>query len=157
MRVGFGVDVHRFGSGDHLMLGGIRIPAPHGVVAHSDGDVVLHALCDALLGAAALGDIGEHFPDSDPAWHQSPSRLFVEHVLQRLEEHSWRVVHVDVSILLESPKLASYKQAMRENIASLCRIPPDAVSIKATTSEGIGFVGRSEGIVAYCVCTIERQ
>ncbi len=157
MRIGFGVDIHRFGEGDHLQLGGVRVPSPYGVVAHSDGDVVLHALCDALLGAAGLGDIGEHFPDSDESWRHAPSHRFVEHVLALLRAHRWIVGNVDVTVLLESPKLAPYKRAMRQTIAALCGISADAVSVKATTSEGIGMVGRREGIVAYCVCTIKEQ
>jgi 2-C-methyl-D-erythritol 2,4-cyclodiphosphate synthase len=157
MRIGFGVDIHRFGQGQHLMLGGVRIPANYGVVAHSDGDVVLHALCDALLGAAGLGDIGEHFPDSDPQLHQAPSSRFVEHVVAMLHNRSLQVVNVDVTVLLESPKLAPYKHAMRQCIATLCQIPVESVSVKATTSEGIGLVGRKEGVVAYCVCAIEER
>jgi 2-C-methyl-D-erythritol 2,4-cyclodiphosphate synthase len=156
MRIGFGVDVHRFARGDRLMLGGVEVPAPFGIEAHSDGDVVFHALCDALLGAAALGDIGEHFPDTDAQWRNAPSGRFVERVVELLSEQSFRVVNVDVSILLEAPKIAPYKRAMRENIAALCRIAPEAVSIKATTSEQIGFVGRKEGLAAYCVCLIEE-
>lgn len=154
MRIGFGVDVHRFGPGDHLMIAGIRVPAPCGVQAHSDGDVVLHALCDALLGAAALGDIGEHFPDSDPCWRGAPSSIFVEHVIRLLRMQGLRIVNVDVTLVLQQPKISPYKAAMRECIASLCGIPIEAVSIKATTGEGIGFVGRLEGIVAYCACLV---
>lgn len=157
MRIGFGVDVHRFAPGDRLVLGGIEVPAPYGVEAHSDGDVVLHALCDALLGAAALGDIGEHFPDTDTQWRNAPSSRFVERVVALLFGQSFRVVNVDISILLEAPKVAAYKRAMQENIAALCRIEPEAVSIKATTSEQIGFVGRKEGLVAYCVCLVEER
>lgn len=154
MRIGFGVDVHRFGSGDHLVLGGIRVPAPWGVQAHSDGDVILHALCDALLGAAALGDIGEHFPDSDPRWKDVPSSIFVEHVVGLLQMQGLRIVNVDVTLLLEQPKIAAYKVAIRENIAFLCGIPVESVSLKATTCEGIGFVGRLEGVIAYCTCLV---
>lgn len=156
MRVGIGIDVHRFGSGDGIMLGGVRVPAQVGVMAHSDGDVVLHALCDALLGAAALGDIGEHFPDSDPQWKGVPSRVFVERVMEMLRERSLRVVHVDVSILLESPKIAPYKEAMRATVAELCSLPREHVSIKATTTEGIGGIGRGEGIAAWCVCLLDE-
>ncbi|MCX8050620.1 MAG: 2-C-methyl-D-erythritol 2,4-cyclodiphosphate synthase [Chlorobi bacterium] len=156
MRIGFGFDVHRFASGDHLMLGGVRVPAPFGACAHSDGDVVLHALCDALLGAAALGDIGEHFPDTDSQWKNAPSEKFVEHVCRMVHERSLGIVNVDVTVLLESPKIAPYKVAMREKIAHLCRVPIEAVSVKATTSEGVGFVGRGEGVAAYCVCLLEE-
>ncbi|KXB98111.1 MAG: 2-C-methyl-D-erythritol 2,4-cyclodiphosphate synthase [Chlorobi bacterium NICIL-2] len=156
MRIGFGVDVHRFAPGDRLMLGGVEVPAPYGVEAHSDGDVILHALCDALLGAAALGDIGEHFPDTDAQWRNEPSGRFVERIVELLSQQSFRVVNVDVSLLLETPKIAPYKRTMQENIAALCRIAPEAVSIKATTSEQIGFVGRKEGLAAYCVCLIEE-
>jgi len=157
MRIGVGVDIHRFCSGDRLMLGGVEIPAPYTVQAHSDGDVVLHALCDALLGAAALGDIGEHFPDTDAAWRNAPSERFVEEVVALLHKRSYRIVNIDVSIMLESPKIAPYKQAMRQRIAAMCHLSVDAVSIKATTSELIGFVGRREGIAAYCICLLEEQ
>lgn len=155
LRIGLGIDVHRFCSGNMLMLGGVAVPAEVGVKAHSDGDVILHALCDALLGAAALGDIGTHFPDSDPRWKNAPSSWFVEHTVSLLREHSLRVVNIDITVLLEAPKIAPYRDKMRYTIAQLCSVTPNCVSVKATTSEGIGFIGRREGIAAYCVCLLE--
>ncbi|MCS6999475.1 MAG: 2-C-methyl-D-erythritol 2,4-cyclodiphosphate synthase [Bacteroidota bacterium] len=156
MRIGFGIDIHRYCDGDHVMLGGIRIPSPIGIQAHSDGDVVLHALCDALLGAAALGDIGEHFPDTDPRWKDTASSAFVEYTIALLQQQQLQVVNLDISIVAEQPKISPYKRAIRERIAELCSVSPEVVSIKATTSEKIGFVGRQEGIVAFCVCLLDE-
>ncbi|MCS7177605.1 MAG: 2-C-methyl-D-erythritol 2,4-cyclodiphosphate synthase [Candidatus Kapabacteria bacterium] len=153
--VGFGYDVHRLVDGGKLVIGGVEIPSPKGVLAHSDGDVLLHALCDALLGAAGLGDIGEHFPDSDPAYRGVSSRVFVERVVGLLAEQGYRVVNVDVTVVLQQPKIAPYREAMRHTIAELCRIPVERVSVKATTPEHLGFVGREEGIAAFCVCEIQ--
>ncbi|MCX7929535.1 MAG: 2-C-methyl-D-erythritol 2,4-cyclodiphosphate synthase [Chlorobi bacterium] len=157
MRIGFGLDIHRFDVGDHLMLGGVRVPAPFGVKAHSDGDVILHALCDALLGAAGLGDIGEHFPDTEPKWKGAASTQLLEHVLSLLRERGYHIVNIDVTVVLEVPKVTPYKAAIRHYVAELCSITDDAVSVKATTSEMCGFIGRREGIAAYCVCLIQEQ
>jgi 2-C-methyl-D-erythritol 2,4-cyclodiphosphate synthase len=151
VRVGCGFDVHAFGPGDAVTLGGIRIPHTRGVKAHSDGDVVLHALCDALLGAAGLGDIGEHFPDNDPRWRGADSARFVAAVVALLGERQLRVVNVDVTVLCESPRVAPHRQAMRTRIAQLLQIAVACVSVKATTSEGLGFIGRAEGLAAQAV------
>ena len=151
MRVGTGFDVHAFGPGDSVMLGGVRIPHAHGVRAHSDGDVVLHALCDALLGAAGLGDIGQHFPDSDPQWRGADSARFVAAVLGMLRAQHLRILNVDVTVLAQLPRVAPHREAMRQRIAGLLGIVPGCVNLKATTTEGLGFLGRAEGIAAQAV------
>jgi 2-C-methyl-D-erythritol 2,4-cyclodiphosphate synthase len=148
MRVGSGFDVHAFGPGDFVMLGGVRVAHCRGVTAHSDGDVVLHALCDALLGAAGLGDIGEHFANHDAQWRGADSARFVRLVMARLAEHGLRVGNADISILAEEPKVAPYREAMRNQIAALLQVAPRQVNVKATTTEGLGFLGRAEGIAA---------
>lgn len=155
IRIGQGFDVHAFGDGDHVMLGGVRIPHIRGVVAHSDGDVVLHALCDAILGALALGDIGRHFPPSDERWRDADSRAFVRHCVSLAAERGFRVVNVDATVLAERPKVGPHAQAMRELIAGDLGIEVDAVSVKATTTERLGFTGREEGIAAMAVCLLE--
>jgi len=151
MRIGSGFDVHAFGPGDCLMLGGVRIPHSHGVRAHSDGDVVLHALCDALLGAAGLGDIGQHFSDADPRWRGADSQRFVADVLAMLRDRGLSVVNADLTVLGETPKVAPFRDAMRRGIARILGIAEDRVNIKATTTEGLGFLGRSEGIAAQAI------
>ncbi len=154
IRIGQGFDVHAFGAGDHVMLGGVRIPHARGVQAHSDGDVALHALCDAMLGALALGDIGRHFPPSDARWKDADSRAFVRHCDALLRERGWRVGNCDITVVCEAPKVGPHAQAMRERIAVDLGIAVDAVSVKATTSEKLGFTGRGEGIVAQAVCLL---
>lgn len=156
IRIGQGYDVHAFGPGDHVMLGGVRIPHQRGVRAHSDGDVVLHALCDALLGALALGDIGMHFPDTDPQWRGVDSRVFLRHVASLLREREYGVVNVDVTVLADAPRLGKYRDAMRSNIAADLAIAIDRVNIKATTSEGLGFIGKQEGLACHAIALIER-
>ncbi len=156
-RVGCGIDVHRYGPGDHVMLAGVRMVADRGVLAHSDGDVVLHALCDALLGAAALGDIGQHFPDDDPRWRGAASRHFVLAVVDMLTERGWRVGNVDVTVLAEVPRIAAHRDTMRANLAGLLGVSVDAVNLKATTAEQLGFVGRREGLAAQVVAAIVRD
>ena len=151
MRIGSGIDVHAFGPGDFIMLGGVRIPHTHGVVAHSDGDVVLHALCDALLGAAGLGDIGHHFSDSDSQWKGADSARFVASVLALLRARRLAVANVDLTVLAQAPKVAPYREAMRRQIAQLLAVGMERVNIKATTTEGLGFLGRAEGIAAQAV------
>lgn len=153
--VGFGFDVHRLCEGETLVLAGVTIPSPVGTVAHSDGDVVLHALVDALLGALALGDIGEHFPDSDPRWKGAASSLFVEHAVGLIRKAGCRIINVDCTLVLESPKILPYKLQMRENIARLCELPIERVAVKATTSERIGYVGRREGVHAWVICEVQ--
>ena len=146
MRVGTGYDVHAFGPGDHVVLGGVRIPHDRGVVAHSDGDVALHALCDALLGAMALGDIGEHFPDSDPRWKDADSRGFLRHCTALLREHGWRFVNADLTIVAQGPRIGPHRAQMRRNIADDLGVRIDRINVKATTSEGLGALGRAEGL-----------
>ena len=157
MRIGSGFDVHAFGPGDFLMLGGVRIPHSRGVVAHSDGDVVLHALCDALLGAAGLGDIGQHFSDTDPRWRGADSRRFVAAVLAMLRERGLEVANADVTVLAQSPKVAPHREAMRQEIARLLGLGEACVNIKATTTEGLGFLGRAEGIAAQVVVLLAES
>ena len=156
IRIGQGFDVHAFGGGDHVMLGGVRVPHVRGVLAHSDGDVVLHALCDAMLGALALGDIGQHFPPSDDRWKGADSRAFVRHCDALLRARGWRVGNCDVTVICERPKVGPHAQAMREAIAADLGIDIDAVSVKATTTEMLGFAGRGEGIAAQAVALIAR-
>ena len=151
MRIGSGLDVHSFGPGEFVMLGGVRIPHSRGVIAHSDGDVVLHALCDALLGAAGLGDIGQHFPDSDPQWRGADSRRFVNHIIGLLRERGLTVANADLTVLAQSPRIGAHREAMRSSIAELLGIETSRVNIKATTTEGLGFLGRAEGIAAQAV------
>lgn len=153
-RIGQGFDVHAFGEGDHVMLGGVRVAHDRGIVAHSDGDVVLHALCDAILGAAALGDIGRHFPPSDPQWKGADSRAFLRHCDRLVRELGWRVGNADVTVICERPKVGPHAEAMRRLIAQDLGIGVDAVSVKATTTEKLGFTGRGEGIAAQAVCLL---
>ena len=157
IRIGHGFDVHAFGDGDHVMLGGVRVAHDRGVLAHSDGDVALHALCDAMLGALALGDIGIHFPPSDARWKDADSRAFVRHCVALLRERGWRVGNCDITVVCERPKVGPHAEAMREVIADDLGIEVDAVSVKATTTETLGFTGRREGIAAQAVCLLVRE
>jgi 2-C-methyl-D-erythritol 2,4-cyclodiphosphate synthase len=151
MRIGQGFDVHAFGPGDHLMLGGIRIEHSHGVLAHSDGDVALHALCDAVLGALALGDIGQHFPPGDERWRGADSKQLLSHCYQLAKSRGYRLNNADLTIACERPKVMPHAIAMRECIAGLLAVEVDAISVKATTTEQLGFLGRREGIAALAV------
>jgi 2-C-methyl-D-erythritol 2,4-cyclodiphosphate synthase len=151
MRIGSGIDVHAFGSGDFVMLGGVRVAHTQGVVAHSDGDVVLHALTDALLGAAGLGDIGQHFKDTDPRWKGADSKHFVRAVMDMLRARKLRVGNADVTVLAERPKLAPVRDEIRRQVAELLEVTAEHVNVKATTTEKLGFLGRSEGIAAQAV------
>ena len=151
MRIGSGTDVHAFGPGEAVMLGGIRVPHTHGVLAHSDGDVVLHALCDALLGAAGLGDIGQHFKDTDPRWKGADSKLFVRAVLEMLKERRLRVGNADVTVLAQAPRVGPFRDAIRSQLAQLLEVGAEYVNVKATTTERLGFLGRAEGIAATAV------
>jgi len=155
-RIGQGLDVHAFGPGDHIVLGGVRIPHEFGLAAHSDGDVALHALCDALLGAAALGDIGQHFPPGDERWRGADSRDLLARVRDLLAEQGWLPVNADVTVACEVPRLAPHLPAMREAIATVLGLPVTAVSVKATTTEGLGFCGREEGVAALAVALLRR-
>ena len=154
LRIGSGFDVHAFGPGDHVMLGGVRIPAPRGVIAHSDGDVLLHALTDALLGAAGLGDIGQHFPDTDPRWKGADSTGFLRHAAALLGERGFCVVNADLTLLGETPRIAAHRDAIRASIAAALGVGLDAVNLKATTTEKLGFIGRSEGLAAQAVVLV---
>jgi 2-C-methyl-D-erythritol 2,4-cyclodiphosphate synthase len=151
MRIGGGVDVHAFGPGDFVMLGGVRIPHTQAVIAHSDGDVVLHALCDALLGAAGLGDIGEHFVPGDPHWKGADSARFVRLVMTMLHERRMRIGNIDITVLAEAPKLAPFRATIRQQLATLLEVSLQQVNLKATTTEHLGFLGRAEGIAAHAV------
>jgi 2-C-methyl-D-erythritol 2,4-cyclodiphosphate synthase len=157
LRVGFGYDVHQLELGRKFVLGGVTIPAERGPVAHSDGDVLIHALCDALLGAASLGDIGVHFPDNDPAYRGVDSRVLLRIVIEKLEERGYRVVNIDSTVSLQRPKLKEYVPIMQNTLGKILKIDPDNISIKATTTENLGFVGREEGIAAQAVVLINRD
>ncbi len=151
MKIGSGFDVHAFGPGDAVMLGGVRIPHSRGVVAHSDGDVILHALCDALLGAAGLGDIGQHFRNDDPRWKGADSSQFVLQVLAMIRARGLKVGNADITVLGEEPKVSPHRDAMRRRIAQLLEVSETEVNVKATTTEKLGFLGRAEGIAAQAV------
>lgn len=153
-RTGMGYDVHRFGPGDHVWLCGIRVPHGHGLVGHSDADVGLHALTDAILGAIGDGDIGQHFPPSDPQWKGAASDRFLAHAAGLVAARGGRIDHVDVTIIAERPKVGPHRDAMRQRIADILRLPLRVVSVKATTTEGLGFTGRGEGIAAQAVATV---
>lgn len=155
MRIGQGFDVHAFCEGDHVTLGGVRIPFSQGLRAHSDGDVLLHALADALLGAAALGDIGHLFPDSSDEWAGAESRDLLRRVLERVSGEGFVVGNVDATIIAQAPKMAPHIEAMRLNIAEDLAIPASRVSVKATTTEKLGFTGRGEGIACQAICLLE--
>ena len=154
-RIGQGIDVHAFGPGNHIVLGGVTIPHEQGLVAHSDGDVLLHALADALLGALALGDIGKHFPDTDQQYSGADSRVLLRHVVDLIHQHGYRLINADMTLIAQVPKMAPHIVSMRENIAADCQAPADVISVKATTSEKLGFTGRKEGIAAQAVVLLE--
>ena len=151
LRIGNGYDVHRFGDGDHVVLGGVSIPYDQGVVAYSDGDVLLHALCDALLGACALGDIGQHFPDTDPAFRGIDSRKLLRHVYALVQAKGYRLGNADMTLLAQAPRVAAHTRSMCANIAADLACDVDCINIKATTTEKLGYVGRKEGLAAYAV------
>ena len=153
-RIGHGFDVHKFGDGDHLVLGGVKIPYERGFIAHSDGDVALHALCDALLGAAALGDIGRHFPDTDAQYKGADSRGLLQTVVSQIQQHGYRVGNVDLTIVAQAPKMAPHIEAMRANIAADLQVDLGAVNVKATTTEQLGYTGRKEGIAVHAVALL---
>lgn len=155
-RIGQGIDVHAFGPGDHVVLGGVRIPFEQGLVAHSDGDVALHALCDALLGALALGDIGTHFPPSDDRWRNADSKDLLKAVGGLIADRGWKPANCDLTIVCEAPKIAPHVAQMRQNIAGALGIDIAQVSVKATTTEKLGFCGRGEGIAALAIAQVEE-
>lgn len=156
MRVGIGYDVHAYTEGDHVTLGGVRIPYASGVRAHSDGDVALHALCDAVLGAMGLGDIGQHFPDTDPRWRGADSRVFLRHCAALVREHGWQVVNADLTILAEAPRLGPHRTHMRQHIADDLGVQVDRINIKATTNEGLDAIGRREGLACQAIVLLAQ-
>ena len=156
MRIGMGYDVHKLVEGRKLILGGVEIPYEKGLLGHSDADVLLHAIMDALLGAAALGDIGKHFPDTDPAYKGISSLKLLEHVAGLLEEHRFVIENIDATIIAQKPKMRPYIDRMRENIAAALQVDLDQINDKATTEEGLGFTGNGEGISSQAVCMLEK-
>jgi 2-C-methyl-D-erythritol 2,4-cyclodiphosphate synthase len=156
MRIGQGYDVHAFGDGDKIVIGGVVIPHTKGLIAHSDGDVLLHALCDALLGAAAMGDIGKHFPDTDMQYKNADSRALLRMVFAKIHQKGWKLGNTDMTIVAQAPRMASYVPRMVENIASDLRADISQVNVKATTTERLGFAGREEGIACYAVVLLEK-
>jgi 2-C-methyl-D-erythritol 2,4-cyclodiphosphate synthase len=157
LRIGHGYDVHAFKPGDHIMLGGVRIPYSKAFLAHSDGDVLIHAVCDALLGAAALGDIGQHFPDTDDCFKDADSRELLRSVIAMIRTYQFSVNNLDATIIAQSPKMAPHIQSMRENLAADMQIDIDRVNVKATTTEKLGFTGREEGVAVHAVTIIQRS
>lgn len=153
-RIGHGFDVHALVDGRDCIIGGVHIPHPQGLDGHSDADVLLHAICDALLGAAALGDIGKHFPPTDMRYKGIDSRQLLRHVVALLQEKGYAVGNIDATVICEAPRLGPHTQQMREHIAADCEVAPDAINVKATTTEKLGFTGRGEGIAAEAVCLI---
>lgn len=154
--VGFGYDVHRLAEGESFILGGVSIDSSIGTVAHSDGDVLIHAIIDALLGAAGLGDIGDHFPDTDEKYENIDSTILLRKTLSLLNTYNLYIVNIDAEIVLEKPKLAAYKLKIRDNLAEICGLAERRVNIKATSNEKMGFIGRHEGVAVYAVCQIEE-
>jgi 2-C-methyl-D-erythritol 4-phosphate cytidylyltransferase/2-C-methyl-D-erythritol 2,4-cyclodiphosphate synthase len=154
VRTGTGFDVHRFAPGDHVTICGIKLPHTHALEGHSDADVGLHAMTDAILGCIGLGDIGSHFPPSDPRWRGADSALFLQHAIQSVSERGGIVAHLDVTIICERPKIGPHRAAMIARVAEISGLSPDRISVKATTTEGLGFTGRSEGIAAQAVATV---
>ncbi|HKI60893.1 MAG TPA: 2-C-methyl-D-erythritol 2,4-cyclodiphosphate synthase [Mariprofundaceae bacterium] len=155
-RIGQGFDVHGFEQGRKLMLGGVEVPHTHGLAGHSDADVLIHAICDALLGAAGLGDLGRHFPDTDAKYAGADSRLLLADVMRQLHGLGWKVVNIDATVIAQVPKLAPFIMSMRECLGSLLGVPVDCVNIKGTTTEHLGFTGRKEGIAAQAVVLIQQ-
>jgi 2-C-methyl-D-erythritol 2,4-cyclodiphosphate synthase len=156
IRVGQGYDVHRFKDGGEVILGGVKIPYEQGLEAHSDGDVVLHALCDAILGAAALGDIGKHFPDTDPAFKGADSRVLLRHVYGVVQAKGYKLINADITIIAQAPKMSPHTAEMCRNIADDLQVDVDCINVKATTTEKLGFEGRKEGIAVQAVVLIEK-
>lgn len=156
-RIGHGFDVHRFGEGDFIMLGGVKIPFHHGFIAHSDGDVLIHSLCDALLGSIAAGDIGQHFPDTDDRYQNIDSCILLEQTSQLLQQQSYSVVNADITIIAQSPKMSPHVNAMRQRLAEVLDISISQINVKATTTERLGFTGREEGIAVHCVVMVYRN
>jgi 2-C-methyl-D-erythritol 2,4-cyclodiphosphate synthase len=157
MRIGFGFDVHRLSEGYDLWLGGVKIPHTKGAVGHSDADVLLHAICDAMLGALALGDIGKHFPDTDAAYKGIDSKLLLAHVIKLVDEQGYKVGNIDATLCLEKPKIMPYADEMRKTIAAICKVEISDISVKATTNEKLGYIGSEEGVNAYAVALMLKK
>lgn len=157
MRIGTGFDVHAFSEGSFLVLGGIKIPFKHGFAAHSDGDVLIHAMCDALLGALALGDIGQHFPPNDEKWKNCDSSVFLKHIMGLIKQQGYQVNNIDSTIICEQPKMQPHIMAMRKNLANIMDVEINQISIKATTTEKLGFCGRGEGVAVQSVCFLSKM
>ena len=157
MRIGHGYDVHRFCEGRPLFIGGVNLPHNKGLLGHSDADVLLHAICDALLGAAALGDIGKHFPDTSEEFHNIDSKILLKRTIELIAEKGYKVGNIDCTVIAQKPKMAPYIEDMKNCISKICGIEVDCVNVKATTEEKLGFTGREEGISAHAVCLIERK
>jgi len=157
MRIGHGYDAHRFAAGRRLVLGGVEIPHAWGLAAHSDGDVLIHALCDALLGAAALGDVGRHFPDSDAQFAGIDSRVLLRRVVEQVRTAGFRIVNADLTAIAQAPRVGPHIEQMRERLAKDLDIPMSCVNVKATTTEGLGFAGRGEGIAAHAVALLNAE
>jgi 2-C-methyl-D-erythritol 2,4-cyclodiphosphate synthase len=155
LRIGQGYDVHRLEKGRNLILGGVQIPSEKGLLGHSDADVLVHAACDAILGAAGLGDLGAHFPDSDPRFKDILSLKLLSHCAKLIEANGYQVANLDASIIAQEPKLAPYREKMQRNMARALNIPPERINIKATTTEGLGFTGQGQGMAAMCVVLLE--
>ena len=156
-RIGHGYDVHRFGEGDFIVLGGVKIPHNHGFIAHSDGDVLIHSLCDALLGSIAAGDIGQHFPDTNDTYKNIDSRLLLAHTSQLLKQDFYSIVNLDITIVAQAPKMSPHTQAMSQHLAEVLAISISQINIKATTTEQLGFIGREEGIAVHTVVMVYRN
>jgi 2-C-methyl-D-erythritol 2,4-cyclodiphosphate synthase len=157
IRTGLGYDVHKLATGRNLILGGVKIPHPYGLLGHSDADVITHALCDAILGAAALGDLGQHFPDSDPLYAGISSIKLLEEVIKKIVSSGWRLGNADITLVAQIPKIAPFVAEMKKNISEACKVSVDQINIKATTTEGLGFTGTGEGMAAYAVVTIASE
>jgi 2-C-methyl-D-erythritol 2,4-cyclodiphosphate synthase len=156
-RIGHGYDVHRFGDGDFIILGGVKIPYHHGFIAHSDGDVLIHSLCDALLGSIAAGDIGQHFPDTDDSFKNIDSSLLLDHTSQLLKQNHFSIVNIDITIIAQSPKMSPHIKAMSQHLAEVLDISTSQINIKSTTTEKLGFTGREEGIAVHTVVMVFRN
>jgi 2-C-methyl-D-erythritol 2,4-cyclodiphosphate synthase len=156
LRIGFGTDFHQLAEGRQFWLGGVHIPSTLGAVGHSDADVLIHAICDALLGALALGDIGQHFPNTDAAYKDIDSKILLQKTYDLVREKGWRIVNIDSTVCLEAPKIMKYAMTMRETMAGILGVTADDISIKATTTDQLGFVGRGEGLVAYATALLEK-
>jgi len=157
MRIGFGFDVHQLGENEELWLGGIKIPHTKGTIGHSDADVLLHAICDSILGALALGDIGKHFPDTDNSFKGIDSKMLLKKVIELIHSKGYKIGNIDSTLCLEKPKIISYVDEMRNVISEICIVPIDDISIKATTNEKLGFIGRQEGVTAYAVTLLHKK